>query len=419
VSALIAEAPFVPRLLAGLRHDRPVLLAEHLARHGALEERRLSSLPELLEAAGLKGRGGSGFPVARKVAAVAAQRGRPVVVINAAEGEPLSGKDKVLLRHVPHLVLDGAILLAAAVGARDLVIAVSTSQTTERAVLEAALAERRPRRREVRVATVPDGFVAGEETALLQYLNGGPALPTSTPPRPFERGVDGRPTLVQNAETAACVALIARHGPSWFRTVGTSSEPGSALFTVSGSVARPGVREAPLGIPLTELIDLAGGMTSKPGAVLVGGYFGTWFGATDARTLTLDDASLAARGGGLGARAIAVLPGDACGVTETASVARYLAGESAGQCGPCVNGLAAIATALEQTARLAGDDQRPRIARWCRMVAGRGACRHPDGAVRFVASALDVFAGEFAAHSVDRRCTHTGARVLPIPERAR
>jgi NADH:ubiquinone oxidoreductase subunit F (NADH-binding) len=419
VSALAAEPRFAPRLLAGLQDDRPVPLAEHLARHGTLDERRLSSLPDLIEAAGLQGRGGSGFPVARKIAAVAAQRGRPVLVVNAAEGEPLSAKDKVLLRHVPHLVLDGVVALAAAVGARDVVIAVAASRTTERAVLEAALAERRPRRLEIRVTAVADGFVAGEETALLQFLNGGPALPTLTPPRPFERGVDGRPTLVQNAETAACVALIARHGPSWFRRVGTAAEPGSALFTVSGAVARPGVHETPFGIPLTKLIELAGGTTSKPGAVLVGGYFGTWFGAADAQTLTLEEACLAPRGGGLGARAVVVLPSDACGVTETARVARYLACESARQCGPCVNGLAAIATALEQTAHLTGDDQRARIARWCRMVGGRGACHHPDGAVRFVASALDVFADEFAAHSVHRRCAHAGARVPAIPERAR
>jgi NADH:ubiquinone oxidoreductase subunit F (NADH-binding) len=419
VSALAAEAPFAPRLLAGLRRDRPVPLAEHLARHGALDERRLSSLPGLLEAAGLRGCGGAGFPVARKVAAVAARRGRPVVVVNAAEGEPLSGKDKVLLRHVPHLVLDGAVALAAAAGAGEVVIAVAASASTERAVLAAALAERRSQRVDVSLAAVPDGFVAGEETALLHFLNGGPALPTLTPPRPFERGLDGRPTLVQNAETAAHVALIARHGTAWFRSVGTRAEPGSALFTVSGAVARPGVHEAPLGVPLTELVDLAGGATSKPGAVLVGGYFGTWFGAADARALTLDEVCLASRGGGLGARAIALLPSDACGVAETARVARYLAGESAGQCGPCVNGLGAIAAALEQTARLTGGDQRARIARWCRMVNGRGACRHPDGAVRFVASALDVFADEFSSHSVHRRCRHRGERVLPIPSRAR
>jgi NADH:ubiquinone oxidoreductase subunit F (NADH-binding) len=250
-------------------------------------------------------------------------------------------------------------------------------------------------------------------------LNGGPALPTLTPPRPFERGLDGHPTLVQNAETAACVTLIARCGPTWFRRVGTSSEPGSALFTVSGAVSRPGVHEAPLGIPLTELINLAGGATSRPGAILVGGYFGTWLGAADVRTLTLDEACLARHGGGLGARAIVVLPDDVCGVVETARVARYLADQSAGQCGPCVNGLAAIAAALEETAGLTGTDQRARIARWCRMVNGRGACRHPDGAVRFVASALAVFADELAAHAAHGRCTHAGARVLPIPTASR
>jgi NADH:ubiquinone oxidoreductase subunit F (NADH-binding) len=419
VSALAAEVPFAPRLLAGLRGDRPITLAEHLARHGALDEPRLSSLPELIEASGLRGRGGGAFPVARKIAAVAAQRAHPVVVVNACEGEPLSGKDKVLLRHVPHLVLDGAVALASAVGARDVVVAVAVSARPERAVLEAALAERRPRRLDVRVTAVPDRFVTGEETALLQFLNGGSALPTLTPPLPFERGVAGRPTLVQNVETAACVALIARHGPAWFRRVGTPADPGSALFTLSGAVVRPGVHEAPLGILLTELIDLVGGTTSTPGAVLVGGYFGTWFTAADARSLTLDDACLAPRGGALGARAIAVLPSDACGVSETARVAGYLAGESAAQCGSCVNGLAAIAAALEQMARLAGGDQRAHIARWCRMVNGRGACRHPDGAVRFVGSALEVFADEFAAHAVRGHCRHGDARVLPVPTRAR
>jgi len=271
----------------------------------------------------------------------------------------------------------------------------------------------------VRVATVPDRFVAGEETALVQHLNGGPALPTFAPPRPFERGVGGRPTLVQNAETVAHVALIARHGPSWFRSVGTPAEPGSALFTLSCGVRRPGVQEAALGIPLLELIDVAGGATKTPQAVLVGGYFGTWFSAAAARELTLDDACLRARGGALGARAIAVLPEDACGVVETARVARFLAEHSAGQCGPCVHGLAAIAGALERTARLEGGDERGRVARWCGQVDGRGACRHPDGAVRFVASACEAFAPEFDAHAVHIRCTRAGARVLPIPARRR
>ena len=416
-----AALPLVPRLLAGLQADRAVSLGEHLARYGPLDLRRPLSLYGLLEASGLQGRGGGGFPVARKLQAVAGSRGKPVVVVNAAEGEPLSGKDKVLLRHVPHLVLDGAVALAAELGTTDVVIAIARSAKTEGAAIGSAVGERRARRSDgrivVRIAAVPDGFVAGEETALVQHLNGGPALPTLTPPRPFERGVDGRPTLIQNAETVAHVALIARFGPDWFRQLGTRAEPGSALFTVSGAVRRPGVHEAELGISLRELIALAGGATKSPQAFLVGGYFGTWIAAANAAQLTLDDACLRQRGGGLGARAIAVLPEDACGVAETARVTRYLAGESAGQCGPCVHGLDAIADALERAARPGRDDERERIARWAGHVTGRGACKHPDGAAHFVASALDVFASEFDWHATHRNCSRRSARVLPIPAR--
>lgn len=409
MSALpLEQAAPARRLLAGIHRDRPVSLAEHVSRHGRLDLQS-GSLHALLDASGLQGRGGAAFPVARKLAAVAAQRGRPFVVVNATEGEPLSGKDKVLLRHVPHLVLDGAAVLAAELGADEAVVAVASAAKSEAAALVAAVAERRTHRIDgrirIEVAAVPDRFVAGEETALVHFLNGGPAVPRTTPPRPFERGIAGRPTLVQNAETVAYAALVARHGPAWFRGLGTSSEPGPALFTVSGAVRRPGVHEAALGIPLLELIELAGGPSAVPQAVLVGGYFGTWFTAAGARELTLDEACLAPRGGGLGARAVFVLPADVCGVAETARVARFLAEQGAGQCGPCVHGLAAIATALERTARLERIEERARIARWCRQVEGRGACRHPDGAVRFVASALDVFAAEFDAHCTHGRCT--------------
>lgn len=381
------------RLLAGLRADRPVRLAEHLARHGALDLRDRASLLSGLEASGLRGRGGAGFPAALKADAVRRRSSRPVVVVNAVEGEPVSGKDKALLRHVPHLVLDGAVALAAALGARTVVVGVAAGARAERAALAAALAERAARRLDgrvrVEVAPVPDGFVAGEETALLSYLNGGPAKPTFTPPRPFERGLGGRPTLVQNAETVAHVALIARHGPAWFRELGTPDEPGTTLFTLTGAVRRPGVYEAEVGVALPDLLAAAGGAARQPQAFLVGGYFGTWFTAAEAAALRLDDATLRARGGGLGARAVVVLAEGASGLAESARIARYLAEASAGQCGPCVHGLAAIAGALAQAAQGRGD--RARIARWCDQVAGRGACRHPDGAARFVASALRVF----------------------------
>jgi NADH:ubiquinone oxidoreductase subunit F (NADH-binding) len=341
------------------------------------------------------------------------------VLVNATEGEPLSDKDKMLLRHLPHLVLDGAVLLAAELRTRNIVVAIADTAHPERAALESALVERRSRQHDGRIAievvTVPDRFVSGEETALVQYLNGGPALPTFGAARPSERGIGKRPTLVQNAETVAQVALIARYGPDWFRQLGTEAEPGSALFTLSGAVRRPGVHEAELGVLVRELIARAGGLTKRPRALLIGGYFGTWFPAAEASTLTLDDACLSQRGGSLGARAIAVLPEDACGLCETVQVANYLARESAGQCGPCVNGLAALAGGLERLAGRPTGDEDAAIRRWALQVRGRGACRHPDGATRFIASAIDVFAAEIEHHRRSGRCPHPGVRRLHPP----
>ena len=380
------------RLLAGLPPaDRPVTLEEHLARHGPVPAG--GDLIGLVEASGLQGRGGGGFPTGQKLRAVAAGRGRPVVVVNGTEGEPASGKDKVLLRRVPHLVLDGAVAAAGAVGAREVIVAVARNANAEAGAVAEAIESRSDRRIRVRLEAVPDRFVSGEETALVQFLNGGPALPTFTPPRPFERGVGGAPTLVQNAETLAHVALIARYGPDWFREVGTAAEPGSILVTLSGAVARPGVYEVALGTPLRDLVAQAGGAREPIQAYLIGGYFGAWLAARKAEELTLSEADMS-----LGARAIVALPARACGLVETARIARYLADESAGQCGPCVHGLGAIADAFTRLA--AGDtaDRRDRLERWIAVVRGRGACAHPDGASTFAASALDVFADEVDLH---------------------
>ncbi len=163
------------------------------------------------------------------------------------------------------------------------------------------------------MVAVPDGYVTGQETALVRFLNGGPALPTFTPPRPFESGVGKRPTLVQNAETAAHVALIARHGAGWFRRAGTAHEPGTALFSVTGGVGRPGVYEAAFGAPLTSLVASAGGVVRPVRAVLVGGYAGAWIDARAAARVTLDEECLRSLGGTLGVGTVAVLPEGACG----------------------------------------------------------------------------------------------------------
>jgi NADH:ubiquinone oxidoreductase subunit F (NADH-binding) len=393
-AAEIDRRAVAPRLFAGLGHG-PVGLDTHLAQHGA-PPRLGRELIALAEASGLTGRGGGGFPTARKLAAVAGRRARRVVV-NAVEGEPASGKDRALVRNVPHLVLDGAVLAAEAIGAREAVVACGGASELELAALRREIDARAHRRldRRVRLEAVsaPGAFVAGEETALVAFLDGGPAKPTFGP-RPFERGV-----LVQNAETIAQLALLGRYGPQWETT----------LVTLTGAIATRGVYEVALGTSVEELLALAGDATEPLRALLLGGYFGEWLDAPRAAEVRIGP------GARLGARAIVALPEGACGVVETARIARYLAEESAGQCGPCVHGLRAISDSLVRLARRERHD-RARLARWVEQVRGRGACKHPDGAARLVASGLTVFADEVDLH-LRGHCSGANRAVCPVPRR--
>ena len=266
------------------------------------------------------------------------------------------------------------------------------------------------------ITQAPPRFLAGQETAVVNRLGGGPALPTFQPPRVSERGLGGAPTLVQNVETLAHLALIARYGPRWFRAVGTAAEPGSMLTTIYRPDGKAHVREAAIGTPLRTLLG-DGAEVSRAQAWLVGGYHGTWLPMPDAAGITLDNASLRQFGAAAGAGVLAALPSGRCGLTEAARVTRYLAAESAGQCGPCLNGLPRIAAAL---AELAGPGHRRQtladLKRWSgNLVEGRGACNHPDGTVRFVRSALVVFEPEIQRHARGQ-CSATDRKpFLPLP----
>ncbi len=375
--------------------------AAHLDRYGPLPElggRRGSVLVDEVDRSGLSGRGGAGFPTAVKLRTVGAAR-RAVVVANGTEGEPASAKDTVLMTFNPHLVIDGVLASAAAVGADEAYVAVARGAGSAHAALAAALAERRDARG-IRLAAVPDRFVAGEESALVNWVNGGEAKPTFTPPRPFEKGVGGRPTLVQNVETLANVGLIARYGGDWFRERGTRTDPGTALATVRGAVGRPGVVEVELGTPIARILERCGGLTEPARALLVGGYFGTWIDGDPNLDVPLADSALRPLGAGLGARTLVVLPQSRCGLAETARIARYLAGESAGQCGPCVFGLPALADSLETLVASSSEARTAyqRLPRLAGQIARRGACAHPDGVLRLVDSALRVFAPELEQH---------------------
>jgi NADH:ubiquinone oxidoreductase subunit F (NADH-binding) len=393
----------------------PVDLRAHLARYGAL--RHLGGAKRIIaevQAAGLTGRGGAAFPAYRKLAAAAGSKPAPVVVGNGAEGEPASSKDGSLLWMSPHLVLDGLQAAAAAVGSPAAVLYVRRNrqlhQRLAMAIAERAAAGMGTTSIELREA--PGRFLAGEESALASRLAGRPALPGYRPVRELPRMGSGEPVLVQNVETLAHLALIARYGADWFRAVGTAEEPGSTLVTLHRRDDQVTVAEVPLGIPLAELV----GGASTVQAVLVGGYHGAWLPAAQAARLPLANAALHPLGAAVGAGVVAALPADRCGIAETARVARYLALESAGQCGPCFNGLPRIAAALDH---LTGPRPDPRaradLERWAGLAEGRGACHHPDGSVRFVRSALRVFAAEAGLHE-QGRCSGTNPRpFLPLP----
>jgi NADH:ubiquinone oxidoreductase subunit F (NADH-binding) len=359
--------------LAG--HRRRCGVVPWIAYHGDDGRDRLI---EAVELAGLRGRGGAGFPTAVKLRAARARRS--IVVANGCEGDPLSHKDAALLALSPHLVLDGLQLAAHAIGAGEAVLCLHAASPVLPSVA-AALAERDDRV-PVRIAEVPRRYVASEESALVHYLTSGDARPLGKVPRPAERGVRGRPTLVDNVETLAQLALVILLGPHHYRAERTD------LVTVTGAVRRPGVVEVPPGASLAAVLAAAGGEREPVQAVLTGGYGGTW-----TADLTL---------GVTGIPAVYALPAGACGLAYTAEVLAFLAAESAGQCGPCVFGLPAIAADFAELLR--GGASTARLARRTPLLTGRGACAHPDGAARLAAGSLEVFGADVAAHLAGGRC---------------
>jgi NADH:ubiquinone oxidoreductase subunit F (NADH-binding) len=362
-------------------------LAAHTATFGP--QPSSLGLVDQIRLSGLTGRGGSGFPTHLKLQAVADAR-RPVVVANGAEGEPASFKDATLLRRAPHLVLDGLALVAEAVGSRDTHLATTAASAGH---LQPALAERRMRT--PRVTTVADRFISGEESAVVAAIDGRTPLPNDRLRRVYEAGVGGRPTLVLNVETLAHIALIARRGADWFRDVGDPDDPGTFLATVHGASGAV-VRELPRGVRLRDVLTSAG-LPNAHGA-LVGGYHGAWL-SEPALDAALSRRGLAPSGATPGAGIIVGLKPGQCALGETARILGYLSREVAGQCGPCINGLPALATQFRHLASGRGGDRSlDEVRRLVGLVPGRGACAHPDGTARLAASALTAFASDVTAH---------------------
>jgi len=411
-------------------------LAAHEAAFGALPDvpRRHGHHPGALvdevERSGLRGRGGGWFPTHLKLRAVvtsSADRGRlsrtrhPVVIANGMEGEPASGKDAVLLSRSPHLVLDGICLAARTIGATDAFLAVHRD-SPEIPGLEAALAERTAAsidHPQIRLVTPPARYVSSEESALSHWVGDGVATPVY-PDRPFQRGAAGRPTLVQNAETLAHLALVARYGGDWYASVGASTAPGTTLLTVGGAVARPGVIEVPTGTTVREMLELCGGTTEPVIGYLTGGYGGGWVGATGFEDVAWDPDSVRAGGGVIGASVLWALGESVCPIDEMSRVTAWMAGESAGQCGPCMFGLPSLSDDVRALAlRQVGPADMRRLDTRLQLVTGRGGCKHPDGTARFVSTGMAAFEHEVSLH-VSGRCSVAGRRsadseLLPVP----
>jgi NADH:ubiquinone oxidoreductase subunit F (NADH-binding)/ferredoxin len=403
------------RLTAGLDRADRLDYSAHVAVHGPLDPLHAEALAGLADLIQLRGRGGAGFPFARKIRAVMASAerrgGATMVVVNASEGEPGSWKDKVLLARAPHLVLDGAALAAYGLRAQELVIGIADDGRARRSLMKALSERRMPVR--TRVVAIPHRFISGEGGALVRGINGEVPIPPGRKTLSSDTGVAGLPTLLSNAETYAQLGLAARLGPHRYAEAGTPDEPGTTLLTVGGSAKAPRVVEVEFGTALADVLRLCDAEVAH--GVLVGGFHGKWITAEAVSRAVVSRNGLAAVGGVLGAGIILPLGPDTCPLGEAARVVHYLAGESAGQCGPCRLGLPDVARAMSAITVGGGGPAIDTLRAAAGAVKGRGACSHPDGTARFALSALETFTEDLAAHLTRRGCGKAVKGILPVP----
>lgn len=398
-TAPVVQAPAGAQRLfaAGAEADHEA----HLRTFGPLPKRDPGALLDQLEASGLTGRGGAGFPAWRKLAATGeatSHRRRshaPILIANGSEGEPLSWKDAVLLQNAPHLVIDGMLTAARALGARNVLLYVGTDslEAVERAIAERADA------RGIEVVEAADSFIAGEASAVVNAIENDDPRPMDRTVRLAESGLRGRPTLVHNVETMAHLGLIARFGGAWFRSIGAPEDPGTRLITINGDVPRTGVFEIATDATLAAVLEAARLPAGSATAALIGGYHGAWVPSSKF-DVPLTPSGLSPFGAQPGAGIIHVLADQRCGLRATADIVEYLAGQTANQCGPCMFGLPTMAARFTALARgRAAEESAAELQRLSALIVGRGACHHPDGTVRLIRSALNVFAKDVRAHA--------------------
>jgi NADH:ubiquinone oxidoreductase subunit F (NADH-binding) len=350
-----------------------------------------------LEASGLQGRGGAGFPAHLKWKSVRSQAEiERYVVCNADEGEPGTFKDRECMLRRPHRVLEGLAITAFTAGAKDIYIYIRGEFLDERDALERALAEAREQLADFAFHIVlgHGAYICGEETALLESLEGKRGMPRLKPPYPTEHGFRGKPTLMHNVETVACVPSIILRGGDWFRSKGRT-EAGSKLYCISGHVNVPGVYELPLGVSLDELVEAAGGYLGTPHAFSPGGA-SSGFLPMGQRTLPLDYANLAKAGSMLGSAGVVVINDSIDMAHATAWQLEFFEEESCGQCAPCRIGTRYLQRQVERFLHAGSPDALSHVADVGWEMEEGSICGLGMVAMKPLQSALEHFPEAFA-----------------------
>lgn len=369
---------------------------------------------------GLKGRGGAGFPTGKKWAFTRECAEQPhYVVLNGGEDEPGSKKDRLLMENLPHLVLEGIILASHAVGASKAYLYINKKLKEATQSMASALAEAKEASYcgekilgsdfslDILALAAPPDYVAGEDSAALEVIEGKQPLPRQKPPFPATVGLFGKPTAVNNVETLANVPPIISRGAKWYRTIGTPESPGTMIFSLNEEVNQPGIYELPFGSPLRFLIEACGGGV-KDGkaikAILPGGPSSAFLPA-DKIDIPLDHNSLRAAGSSIGCGVVHLVTEGCCMVEETIRIADFFAAESCGQCPACrmeTNMLAAMLKKVQQ-----GQGGQPLLEQFSKVISfnkGKGFCNLINMPGPPIESALRLFRSDFEHHLAHGRC---------------
>lgn len=359
-----------------------------------------------LTASGLRGRGGAGFPTGQKWSLTAQEPARlKYVVANGGEDEPGSQKDRFLMERYPHKIIEGVLLAAYTIGASEAVLYVNALFTDAIAQLESAISETSTAGHlaiaSIRITSAPRQYVAGEDTAALEVIEGRDPLPRMKPPFPTTAGLYGQPTVVNNIETFAYVPSIVRRGADWFRGQGTADNPGTMLFTLPANVRHPGVVELPVGTTLRALVEEhGGGLASGRGVkgVLPGGPSSGWVG-TDELDVALDREPLAQLGSTLGCGALRILEDGECVMEVIDEIAQFFMAEACGQCPACNMETQTLAKIITQVKNGRGMpqlmDQIPKVAAFAE---GKGQCGLVSMPVSPLISAARLYPEDIAHH---------------------